>query len=156
MTDLSIRPLHAEDAETLAALFAAEPPDYLAHFHPFTFAAGPIRERITAAIHDRYWALIVDEELTGIFMLRGFDAGYTRPSFGVYVASRHAARGLARLALQFSLAWCRLNSVESVMLKVHPQNSAARRVYIDAGFISEGLCPNTGHEMFQWKSRRAR
>ena len=147
-TDLAIRPLHAEDAGPVFALLAAESPDYVAHFHPFPFGAGPIRERITAANRDRYWALTVAEEIAGIFMLRGFDAGYARPSFGVYVASRHASRGLARLALQFSLTWCRVNEVASVMLKVHPGNAAARRVYIEAGFVSEGICPDTGHEMF--------
>lgn len=146
--ELSIRPLLADDAGSLAALLAAEPADYVAHFHPFAFDAAAIRDRIAAASRDRYWALLAADQMAGFFMLRGFDAGYTRPAFGVYVASRHAGHGLARLALQFALAWCRLNAVASVMLKVHSENAAARRVYIEAGFKSDGICPNTGHEIF--------
>jgi len=152
--ELTIRPLLADDAGPLAALLAAEPPEYLAHFHPFPFDTEAIRERLAGAKRDRYWSLLAAGQIAGFFMLRGFDAGYARPSFGVYVGSRHSGLGLARLALQFSLAWSRVNGVESVMLKVHSENAAARRVYLEAGFKSDSICPNTGHEMFVWQRPR--
>jgi RimJ/RimL family protein N-acetyltransferase len=83
------------------------------------------------------------------FMLRGFDDGFERPSFGVYIAEAFANRGLAKLALQYALVWCRLNHVAAVMLKVHPENHYARRVYEQAGFRFTEVCPRTGHDILE-------
>ncbi len=78
-------------------------------------------------------------------MLRGFDDGYTRPSFGVYIAERYTQRGLATLALHHALSWCRWNQIPAVMLKVHPDNRYARQTYERAGFQIVEPCPRTGH-----------
>lgn len=149
--DLTIFPLQPRDSAELAALLAAELPAYIEHFTPFAFDADSLAARFAAARRNRYWGIRVGEKLVGFFMLRGFDEGYARPAFGVYVASAFASRGLAKLALHFSLAWCRCNGIPAVMLKVAPDNVHARRIYAEAGFTDAGLCPRTGHQTMEFR-----
>lgn len=82
-------------------------------------------------------------------MLRGFDAGYTRPSYGVFVAEEFAGRGLGKRALFESIAWSREKGVKSIMLKVSSANERAARLYLGAGFVPFGTCPQTGHTMME-------
>jgi RimJ/RimL family protein N-acetyltransferase len=149
MADVGIRDFHAEDAPELARILAAQRPEYLAHFHPFAFDAHTLIHVFSTAQRDRYWVLHDGEELTGFFMLRGFDAGFARPSFGVFVAESFAGRGFGRASLRFAMDWCVQHEVASLMLKVAPENSRAAKVYLDEGFHSFGKCPDTGHELLQ-------
>ena len=149
MFDNAIRPLHVSDASALAKLLATQRADYVAHFSPFGFDERSIAEVVSASRRDRFWALCAEEEIAGFFMLRGFDAGYARPSYGVFVAEHAAGRGLAREALRFALEWCAAKGVESVLLKVAQENQRARAIYIAAGFEFVGICPATGHEMLE-------
>jgi RimJ/RimL family protein N-acetyltransferase len=82
-------------------------------------------------------------------MLRGWDEGFDRPSFGVYIAEEFSRRGLSKLALQYALSWCRLNDVSAVMTKVHPDNTSAQLVYEQAGFEFIGMCPEIGHRILE-------
>jgi RimJ/RimL family protein N-acetyltransferase len=87
-------------------------------------------------------------------MLRGFDGGHERPSFGVYVSERFANHGLGTLALQYVLSWCRLNKIASIMLKVHPENQHARHIYEQTGFEFTEVCSRTGHDVFEKRWER--
>ncbi len=84
-------------------------------------------------------------------MLRGFDEGYERPSFGVFVAERFAGRGLARRALEESVKWCGQNGVAEMMLKVYRENTAALRIYEEAGFA---IAESHGNEVVMTKRLR--
>ncbi len=139
--------LTEQDAEALAALIAQDTSDYREHFTPFSFEANNLRERLSAAKLDQYWGIRTDGELAAFFMLRGFDEGYDRPSFGVYVGERFSGLGLASLALQYALSWCKMRKIGSVMLKVHPENKAAHRVYERAGFAFDVVDTKTGHHV---------
>lgn len=145
----SIRELRLEDVPTLSKLLQAQRAEYIAWFHPFAFDEPTIASVLQAADRDRYWALESERNLVGFFMLRGFDAGYQRPSYGVFVAEEAAGRGLARASLEYSLQWCATYGIEKVMLKVAPENYRARAIYESAGFVSTGTCAATGHEIFE-------
>lgn len=144
-----IRELTAQDAPALAKLLAAQRPEYLAHFHPFDFNEPTLARILADARRDRFWALCLFGEIVGFFMLRGFDACYGRPSYGVFIAESAAGRGLARTSLDFALKWCAENAVERVFLKVAPDNLRAHALYKKAGFENIGACPATGHEMLE-------
>lgn len=124
-------------------------PEYSQYFTPFSYDAEALAERLAAARLDRYWGIRMQEEMIGFFMLRGFDEGYERPSFGVYIAEPFANRGLATLALHYALSWCRLKGIPAVMLKVHSENQYGRRTYERAGFQFVGVCSHTGHDMME-------
>ncbi|MBI5162523.1 MAG: GNAT family N-acetyltransferase [Magnetospirillum sp.] len=145
---VTFRPLAIADAPALAALLAAHLPAYMRGFFPFAFDARIIAALLAEAHADRYWAIEVEDTVAGLVMLRGFDSGYARPSFGVAVAEAHAGAGLGRAALNHALDWCRRNGVAEVMLKVADDNAPALRLYQQAGFRPGERCPQTGQRIF--------
>lgn len=142
-----VRSLIPADALALTRLMTSASPEYLRFFRPFEFTAPVFEQQIRRAKADLWWGLESEGQLAGFFMLRGFDEGYARPSFGVFVGEQFAGRGLARLALRHAVQWCERNRVARIMLKVHPENRRARDLYIREGFDLMGLCPQTGQEM---------
>ena len=138
-----IMELTTTDADAVAALLASASADYLRHAPRFLALPAQLRERRA----DRWWGFREKGQLLGFFMLRGFDAGFARPSFGVFISEPAAGRGLARRALDHALAWCHRSGIHSVMLKVAAANLRARELYVRAGFHDIGLCPETGQQM---------
>jgi len=142
--------LRPADAADLAALLTADGPEYGRYFVPFTSnTPAALAERLASALRDRYWGFRQEHRLVGFFMLRGFDDGFARPSFGVFIAREAAGHGLASRALAEAIDWCRRNDVAALMLKVHPDNAPALQAYLNAGFSAFDICPRTGHTMMQ-------
>jgi RimJ/RimL family protein N-acetyltransferase len=146
---ISIFKLAARDSQELSRMLFSGTPQYRKFFQPFSFSPEDLNARLSASRRDQYWGMRYEENLVGFFMLRGWDEGFERPSFGVYVAETLSNRGLAKLALQHALNWCRQKGVSAVMLKVHPENTGARRVYEEAGFDFIEICPETGHQILE-------
>ena len=147
--DLTIIPLTAEHAGALSAMIFGDSEEYRRHFTPFSFDEASLADRLRRAKRDCYWGIHSGSALTGFFMLRGFDEGYERPSFGVYLAEHFSGAGLAKLALQYTLSWCCLNAVPAVMLKVHASHPRARKIYEEMGFTPIGTCPTTGQAILE-------
>jgi RimJ/RimL family protein N-acetyltransferase len=143
------RQLEVADAPVLARLLAEQRAEYVAHFHPFPFDAESLGERVRGAREDRYWALLHAGELAGFFMLRGWDEGYARAAFGVFVGEKFAGRGLARLALEESIAYARERKTPALILKVATENVRARALYVAMGFVPAGRCERSGQEMME-------
>ena len=127
-------PLTPPEAGEVSRILTAARPAYAVHFHPFAFDEESVRAQLERARRDRFWGMRSGGELAGFFMLRGFDDGYERPAFGVFIAERFAGRGLARRALTAATQWCEENGVKEMMLTVTPENAVARRIYEEAGF----------------------
>lgn len=136
------------DAQDVAAMMAGEDAAYVAHFKPFAEPQGLVNA-CARADKDIYVTLHFDGALAGLYMLRGWDAGYARPSFGIYVASRYQGRGIAKFALSHAESACRDGAVERMMLKVSAHNKVARGIYEAAGFQALGACADTGHIMME-------
>jgi RimJ/RimL family protein N-acetyltransferase len=143
-----LAPMSADDAIALEAAMAAEAPGDLAHFTAFR-PPGGLRDQLARARRDRFVTLRDAGRAVGFYCLRGLDAGYERPAFGVYVARSHRGRGLAGRALADALAWAAAAGIARVMLKVAAANHAARRVYDAAGFVPVGLCPDSGQTVME-------
>lgn len=126
--------LEPADAPAVAKLLADAREDYVKHFHPFPFTAAALVQCLSERRQDRYWGLRCEGSLAGFWMLRGFDAGFARPAFGVFVAEQFSGRGLARQALQAAIEYCRLRGTPGIVLTVHPENPSALRIYEAAGF----------------------
>jgi len=133
---IRIEPLLGTDAEASVRLFS-EPGDDEGHFFDgLPKEPEALRSILSSAKADRYWAMRVEDTLVGLFMLRGFDAGYSVPSFGVMIKRGFRGAGLGRLALQYAEAWCRLKHVDTLMLTVSPENRRAIMLYAAWGFVS--------------------
>lgn len=134
MTALEIRRLTPSDADALSAMLTNSSSNYQRYFAPFPFDADFLKQMLAAARNDQFWGMSADAALAGMFMLRGFDEGYTVPSYGVSVAEKFSGRGLLKVSLAFSIAWCRLNDINRIRLTVHPDNVVAKNVYENIGF----------------------
>ena len=82
-------------------------------------------------------------------MLRGFDDGYEIPSYGVWVSSKFSNQGLSTLTLYHSFAFCKLNGIKTLMLKVHPENKIAKDLYESQGFKITGFDENNDNFIYQ-------
>jgi RimJ/RimL family protein N-acetyltransferase len=149
MRDIVITRLSPADSARLSKLLMSDDPVYGQYFLPFPINQESLEARLKATVNDRYWGLLFGDELVGFFMLRGFDEGYQRPSFGVYIARRFSRQGLSKLALEYSMNWCRLNGIHAMMLKVHPDNKYAGQGYEKAGFKFIEVCPRTGQNVME-------
>ncbi len=137
-----------QHAVLLETMMAAESPEYMAGFLAFRESGELIRQS-KAAVKDRFISIRINQDMAGFYCLRGMDAGYARPAFGVYICSRLNSRGLARKALDHAIRWSRDAGYQTLMLKVDPLNHRAMSIYEGAGFKSRDRCMNTGHVIME-------
>ena len=148
MKNLSIRRLRTEDSRPLSRMLCSGSRAYQEYFIPFAFDEPTVSGLLANAVRDGYWGVWIDDELAGFFMLRGFDAGFAVPAYGVSIAESHAGKGLLKLTLQYALSWCKVNGIARIMLKVHPENAVARTTYEKFGFEFQGVDPKNMHRIY--------
>jgi hypothetical protein len=146
-TDFTIRPLRVEDAGTVSGLLRAQPPEYARFFYAFGSDEGEIARILKGRQRDVYSGMFWRGELAGFFMLRGWDAGYEVPSFGVLVDVKHRGRAFMRISLDVAKLICRLSGSPRLMAKIHPDNVSprgARRL----GLVQTGVEAETGNVIY--------
>jgi ribosomal protein S18 acetylase RimI-like enzyme len=140
--ELSIRPIAPEDAEQLGELLVALAAGSEArqfHPHPLTAQEACRIAQGAAARKDLYFAAFLGERLVGYGMLRGWDEGYSIPSFGVAVSLAYRGRGIARSLLRYAIQRARESGAGTMMLKVHLNNHDARHIYESEGFVFQEI-----------------
>lgn len=120
--------------------------DYKAHFSAFS-NSNELIDLILKNRKDVYKTIKINEEVCGIYFLRGFQEGYEIPSFGIYIFEKYSGRGLAAKALEDAINVATNLGVDKVMLKVSKQNSKAYPLYLKHQFRFDRLCLNTGHDI---------
>lgn len=150
MNNLTINILTPENGVAISSLLRGNSPKYQQYFYPFSFDEVEITTILENVKMDKYWGIWEDNILVAFFMLRGFDEGYDIPSYGVCVNEKYSGNGLLKLSLQFVIAWCKLNSVNTLMLKVHPENMVAKKTYEDFGFKSIGIDQKNNNVIFHY------
>jgi len=148
MLDFEIIILKAEHAAELSGLLLSAPVEYSKYFIPFAFDRLTVSKVLSQAQKDRYYGIIVAGKIAGFFMLRGFDQGYKIPSYGVWIAPQHTGKGLAELTLKHAMAVCRANDINTLMLKVHPENIVAKGIYERNGFAAVGNDEKNGNIIY--------
>ena len=143
---LTIQKLLPKDSVEWSLLLTRQSPSYRKGFFPFPDESEQaLITLLEICEKDCYWGIWNQRKIIGFFMLRGWDLGFKKPSFGVLIDERHSHKGLAKLALQTAISYCRLREVSEIMLKVDPENESALKVYKGFGFKRTGLCPKVGH-----------
>ena len=143
----TIRELGVADAAAVSDLLRAQPREYARFFYAFGSGEGEIARILGARVRDVYSGVFWRGELAAVFMLRGWDAGYEVPSFGVLVDVKHRGRAFMRIALDVSKLICRLSGATRLMAKIHPDNISprgARRL----GFVQTGVEAETGNVVY--------
>ncbi|MDT7778562.1 MAG: hypothetical protein QOC99_1074 [Acidobacteriota bacterium] len=144
---LTIRDLRPEDAAALSSLLKAQPPEYARFFYAFGFDESAIEKLLREREGDVYAGIYWRGEMVGFFMLRGWDAGFDVPSFGVLIDERHRGGAFMKLSLDAAKLICRLRGARRLLAKIHPENVSprgARRL----GFIQAGVEPETGNVVY--------
>jgi GNAT superfamily N-acetyltransferase len=136
---INFRELVPGDANELSQFLKKDSKGYNKYFVPFSFEAGAIENILTNKHDDIYYGVYWGEVLTGFYMLRGFDEGYTIPSYGVYISSRFSNKGLATLTLLHAISTCKLRGIKKLMLKVHKEHTTAFDLYKKFGFVETGF-----------------
>ena len=145
--DFTIRELRGGDAAAVSALLRAQPPEYARFFYAFGSGEDEIASILAARERDVYSGIFWRGELAAVFMLRGWDAGYEVPSFGVLVDVKHRGRAFMRIALDVAKLICRLSGAPRLMAKIHPDNVSprgARRL----GLVQTGHEAETGNVVY--------
>lgn len=130
-----IKKLRPDDALELSCLLNSAPPEYSKYFTPFSFDFKTISTLLKKAKLDWYFGVRIGWRLAGFYMLRGFDQGYDIPSYGVWISPHYCRKGLAKRSLTHAFALCRLHRINKLMLKVHPDNTLAKKFYEKNGFV---------------------
>jgi RimJ/RimL family protein N-acetyltransferase len=146
---LEIKELTPEHASIFSKRLSEESKDYLKYFIPFAeYSEAYIRKILIEKKIDKYFGLFLKNDLIGFYMLRGFDAGYEIPSYGVWISSKFSNKGLSTLTLFHAFSFCKLNNIKTLMLKVHPDNLVAKKLYEKFGFKKTGIDEKIGHLIF--------
>ncbi len=144
---LAIRPLESTDVAAISAFMRSQSPEYLRFFYAFGSDESAIAEILSALEKDIYSGVFWQDKLVGIFMLRGWDAGYEIPSFGVLIAQEYRGGAFMRLTLDAAKLICRLSGTKRLLAKIHPENVSprgARRL----GFYQTGVEESTGNIVY--------
>jgi RimJ/RimL family protein N-acetyltransferase len=147
-TDFLLRPMVPGDAALVAGLLESQPAEYLRFFYAFGADEAAIAEILKSREKDVYSGLFWQGALVCVFMLRGWDAGYDIPSFGLVVAADQRGREVLTVALEAAKLISRLAGADRMMCKVHPENVAATRGALRLGWIAESEEPETGNLVY--------
>jgi RimJ/RimL family protein N-acetyltransferase len=147
-SDFTLRPLAVADAPLVAALMAAQPPDYVRFFHVFGADEAAIAANIARLDRDVYAGLFWEGALICVFLLRGWDEGYAVPTFGLVVARDHRGREVLTVALEAARLIARMHGATRMMCKVHPDNRAATKAALRLGFRPDREEAETGNLVY--------
>ncbi len=155
---LSIRSLKPADAPALSALLQGQRGVYSHFFHPFNFDEAVIADILSEFRDDVYMGMFWGSTLIGFFMLRGWDAGYADPAYGVLIDEQYRGYGLAPLSLSMAKMICKTHGSPRIMLKVDIENDCAKTVFERARFTPDGVEARTGKLIYRFEidDRRAK
>ena len=151
MKMMEIKIITINHSEELSDLLNSEEIGYTKYFNPFKFDYSTIISILQNSINDKFFGIFIENKLIGFYMLRGLDQGYTVPSYGVFISNRFSGLGLAKLTLQHALSICKMNNINEMMLKVHPNNIYAKKMYEDFGFNYAGIDEKNNNRIYKIK-----
>lgn len=144
---LLIRPLEPKDAVVISEFLKSQSPEYMDFFYAIDSNESTVKEVLKSVVKDVYLGLFWQGKLVVLFMLRGWDAGYEVPSYGLVCDEKYRGKDLFGLTLDFAKAICRLSGVNRLMVKVHPDNLALKNIR-RKGFYDTGVEESTGNIIF--------
>lgn len=130
----SIMPLYENNIKGVLEIIRKESLEYLKHFTPYNWQDKSLIYAVNNKEKDQFYGIFINNTPVGFYMLRGLDAGFEIPSFAVWISEKHNGLGLASLALKHAYTICKLNGIKTMMLKVHPSNIIAKKMYERFGF----------------------
>ena len=130
--------LSSEHASSLANLFGRlHEDDRDNFFHPHPLTAEEAAARSNYSGRDFYCVMLLENNVIGYGMLRGWDEGFAIPSLGIALDPSSRGRGYSRVLMNFLHSVAKERGATRVRLKVDPRNSAAIELYRSLGYVLE-------------------
>lgn len=104
------------------------------YFHPFLFSSETAQHIACQPHQDKYYIALLNNQIVGLSMLRGWDEGFSVPSFGIMVDRRFHGQGIGKRLLEYTLEEAYKMNCERVRLSVYASNAGAIRLYESVGF----------------------
>jgi len=134
------------DLQVIGACIENETTEYLEHFSAFS-TYDDLVQIFSEKKRDLFRTIRKEDNICGIYFLRGFDEGFYIPSFGIYIIQKYSRAGLAAFAINDTIKLLEAQGVKRVMLKVANDNSRAYSLYSRKGFRYDRKCSDTGHDI---------
>ena len=132
---MKIKLVKIEDFEDLAVLFKNNNVEPITRFFtPFALTREIAHEIACEKHRDKYYLGIVEGKVIGFSMLRGWDEGYTVPSFGMFIDQHQHGHGYGKQLLDLTIEAARQLGCEKIRLSVRKANHPAYRIYKSRGF----------------------
>ena len=134
-SELRFEAVGPADADALAGLFTRNSVPAVADgFDPFPLTADEGRRIALDTGKDDFYLALDVAGPAGFSMLRGFDAGYAIPSFGIFVDREHQGQGIGRRLTVWTVEQARRRGCGAVRLSVYASNATALALYVSLGF----------------------
>jgi ribosomal protein S18 acetylase RimI-like enzyme len=122
---------HPDLLELLFEQVVKDGDDKMFHPHPFT------KDYISKIVNskDMYFLMLINGDVAGYGLLRGWDEGFEIPSLGIYIVKSFRGRGLAVQLMHHMHLAASLHKASSVRLKVYKTNQSAVKLYTSLGYV---------------------
>ena len=106
-------------------------------FHPHPLTAEEAAARANYSGRDFYCVMLLENDVIGYGMLRGWEEGYAIPSLGIALDPATRGRGYSRVLMNFLHNVAKERGADRVRLKVDPRNRVAIELYRSLGYVLE-------------------
>jgi ribosomal protein S18 acetylase RimI-like enzyme len=132
---MKIKLVRKADFEDLADLFENNNVETVTRFFtPFPLTRETALEIALGEHRDRYYLGLEDGRIIGFSMLRGWDEGYSIPSFGMFIDQHYHGKGYGKQLLDLTIKAARKLGCEQIRLSVRAGNHPAHHMYQSRGF----------------------
>jgi GNAT superfamily N-acetyltransferase len=139
---VGFREIGPDDFEDLARFLEENNvPAVVRTFNPFPMDSETARRIALLPRRDRYYGAFLGVRLAGLSMLRGWDEGYSVPSFGIMVDHRFQGMGVGARLLDYTLGEAGRLGCGRVRLSVFASNRRALDLYLSRGFVETERAP---------------
>jgi ribosomal protein S18 acetylase RimI-like enzyme len=134
--ELVFREITEAEEACLARFFAHnDVPQTVRQFNPFRLTAEMARTIAQVPRRDHYYGAFLGDRMVGFSMLRGWDEGYSVPSFGILIDRDFQGRGYGSRMILFTVREARRLGCQRVRLTVYSSNFKAFQLYVSHGFV---------------------
>lgn len=130
-----IRKIASNDFQLLSEFLTKNNTDEInRYFSPFPLTKETAYQISYLSNLDQYYLAAFDEKVIGLAMLRGWNEGYSIPSFGLLIDKDFQKMGVGKQMLKYTIKEARTLGCQKIRLTVYASNTPAIYLYKSAGF----------------------
>jgi ribosomal protein S18 acetylase RimI-like enzyme len=131
-----IKKIRSNNLNQLTVLFSENNvPAITRTFHPFPLTDATTQWIACEPHKDQFYLALKSQKPVGFSMLRGWEAGYTVPSLGMFIDHRQHGKGYGKELLGKTIEAAQKLGCHQIRLSVYASNQPAYKIYIAHGFF---------------------